>query len=57
MRKQSASLWITLFAFMVSLSSCEVITGIFKAGVWVGVLVVVGILALIVFVISRMGKK
>lgn len=57
MRKQSASLWITLFAFMVSLSSCEVITGIFKAGVWVGVLVVVGILALIVFAISRMGKK
>lgn len=57
MTKYPVSVWITLFAFMVSLSSCEVITGIFKAGVWVGVLVVVGILALIVFVISRMGKK
>jgi TRAP-type C4-dicarboxylate transport system permease large subunit len=38
------------------LSSCEVIGGIFKAGVWVGVLIVVGIIGLIVYLVSRGGK-
>lgn len=42
---------------LLSLSSCEVIGGIFKAGVWVGVLIVVGIIALIVYLISRSGKN
>ena len=38
------------------LSSCEAIAGIFKAGVWTGVIVVVGIIGLIIFFISR-GKN
>jgi hypothetical protein len=42
---------------LLSLSSCEVVAGIFKAGVWVGVLVVVGIIGLIVYLISRSGKS
>ncbi len=42
---------------MMSLSSCEVIGGIFKAGVWVGVLIVVGIIGLIIYLISRSGKN
>jgi hypothetical protein len=43
---------------MVSLSSCQVIGDIFKAGVWVGVLVVVGIIALIIFLVSKLsGRK
>ena len=48
-----------ILAFItVSLSSCELVGDIFKAGVWVGVLVVVGIIALIVFLISKLsGKK
>jgi len=42
----------------VSLSSCELVGDIFQAGVWVGVLVVVGIIALIIFLISKLrGKK
>lgn len=46
-----------LFIFITTfLSSCEVIGGIFKAGIWVGVLVVVGIIALILFFVGR-GKK
>lgn len=48
---------LSLLFVMLTLSSCEVIGGIFKAGVWVGVLVVVGIIALIFFLITRMGKK
>lgn len=42
---------------LVTLSSCEVIGGIFKAGVWVGVLAVVGVVALIIFLISKMGGR
>lgn len=42
---------------VLTLSSCEIIGGIFKAGVWSGVLIVVGIIALIVYLISRGGKN
>lgn len=36
-----------------TLSSCELIEGIFKAGVWTGVIVVVIVLALIIWLISK----
>lgn len=39
------------------LSSCSTIEGIFEAGMWTGVLVVVGIIALIVFIIFRFFRK
>ena len=39
------------------LSSCAVVGGIFKAGVWVGILIVVFIIAIIVFVVSKSAKK
>ena len=42
---------------MVSLTGCELIGDIFKAGVWVGVLIVVGIIALVVFLISKLSRK
>ena len=52
---------ISVFLFMAlvlsTLSGCEVIGDIFKAGVWVGVLIVVAIIALIIFIISKVGKK
>jgi hypothetical protein len=40
----------------VTLSSCEVIGGIFKAGMWVGILVVVAIIGLILWLVSR-GRR
>ena len=44
-------------AFIVFLSatltSCKLIEGIFKAGVWTGVIVVVLVLALIIWLISK----
>ncbi|MGX5820276.1 phosphatidate cytidylyltransferase [Chitinophaga lutea] len=48
--------WIFLLA-LVTLSSCEVIGGIFKAGVWTGLILVALVLALIIFLISRTGKR
>lgn len=50
---QLSFLIVTVTTF---LSSCEVVGGIFKAGVWVGVLVVVGIIALILYFVGK-GRK
>jgi hypothetical protein len=40
----------------MTLSSCEVVGGIFKAGVWVGILVVVFIVGLILWLVGR-GRR
>lgn len=52
-------LQITLLYFFIVIlfSSCELVEGIFKAGMGVGIFIVLAIIALIVFVISRFGKK
>jgi len=54
MKKFIYIFWILLLS--VFLDSCAVAGGIFKAGVWVGVLIVVAVIGLIVFLASR-GKK
>jgi uncharacterized membrane protein len=46
----------SLIVLMLSLTSCELIGDIFKAGVWAGVLMVVLVIALIVFVIGRLFR-
>lgn len=38
-------------------TGCSVIEGIFKAGVWSGVLLIVAIIAIIIFVIAKATKK
>jgi len=38
---------------MTTLTSCSAIEGIFKAGVWSGVILVVVVLAIIIWVISK----
>jgi hypothetical protein len=46
-----------MLIFIVTfLSGCEVIGGIFKAGVWVGVLIVAAIVGLIIFLIGKSRK-
>ena len=45
-----------LFLLTALLNSCAVVGGIFKAGVWTGILIVVGIIVLIVVVITRSRK-
>ncbi len=39
-----------------SLSGCELAKGIFKAGVWVGVLAVLAVIGLVVFAVSKLGS-
>jgi len=46
---------LLLIAF--TLSSCEAIAGIFKAGVWFGVIGVIVIIVIIFWLISKAGKK
>lgn len=47
------SLLLLLSGLLFSLSSCELIGDIFKAGVWVGVLGVVAVLVLILFLVRK----
>jgi len=45
---------LPLFLFIaITFSSCEVIGGIFKAGVWVGVLLVLLVIFIILWLVSR----
>ncbi|MFD2597937.1 hypothetical protein ACFSQ3_03150 [Sphingobacterium corticis] len=49
-----------LFAMVANLlTSCQVIEGIFKAGVWTGVIAVVVVVALIIWIIAKVagGRK
>lgn len=47
----------TAILIIVSSSSCAVIGGIFKAGVWTGVLLVAAILGAIIYFISAATKR
>lgn len=48
---------LVLITILLTFTNCELVEGIFKAGVGVGIFIVVAILAAIIFVISRFGKK
>lgn len=50
------SISFLLLIMSTVLSSCEAIAGIFKAGMWTGVIAVVAVIGLIIYFISR-GKK
>lgn len=51
--------WINalLIVAVLCFQSCAVIGGIFKAGVWVGVIAVILVILLIVFLVSRGSGK
>ncbi len=51
MKRLSPFTMLTLAS--LTLTGCEVVGGIFKAGVWVGVVLVVLVIALIVWLFSR----
>lgn len=54
MKKNSTLLLTSLLLFIITTtSSCQAIGDIFKAGVWVGVLVVVAVIGLIFWLVGR----
>jgi len=48
---------VSVIILLLSLSSCQVIGGIFKAGVGVGVFIVIAIIAVIIFIIAKVAGK
>ncbi len=56
---QVAKTFAVFALLMISMlmSSCELIGGIFKAGMGVGIFIVVAIIAVVVALIMRSGKK
>jgi len=49
---------LMLFIVLISFSSCSIIEGIFKAGVGVGIFIVIAVIAIIIFIISKIfGRK
>ncbi len=53
--KKIILLYFLFFSFV--LSSCAVVGGIFKAGVWVGALIVIAIVGLIIYLVMRGSNK
>ena len=54
--KQNALIYGSLLMVVSMLASCELIGDIFQAGVWVGVIIVVGVILLILWLINR-GRR
>ncbi len=46
-----------LLILLISVTSCSVVEGIFKAGMGVGIFILVIILAVIAFIISKVMRK
>lgn len=57
MKKSNGFFLAFLFAAITTLSSCEAIGGIFKAGIWVGIFVVVLVVGIILWVVSKARNK
>lgn len=53
---QFLTTFILLF-MLTTLSSCEAIAGIFKAGMGFGIFLVIMVVALIAFIVMKAGKK
>ena len=54
--KQSWFLSVVLFFSAVALTGCELVADIFKAGVWVGVLLVLGVIGIVIWLVSNAKK-
>ncbi|CAH0335433.1 hypothetical protein K5V07_05900 [Flavobacterium sp. CHNK8] len=49
---------ISLLSFLlITLSSCSIVKGIFKAGVGVGIFLVIAVIAILLFIITKIFKR
>jgi len=46
-----------IFTLLLLLSGCEVIGGIFNAGVYTGMFIVIFVIALIIFLVARVMRR
>jgi hypothetical protein len=56
MKKINLPVLAALAMIMFTATSCEAIAGIFKAGMWTGIIVVVLIIVLVIWLIGRSRK-
>ena len=57
-RFTSRLILLTLLSFsLLSFTSCQLIGDIFRAGIWTGIILVVLVVAIIIYVIAKIGKK
>jgi hypothetical protein len=54
--RHSPLLSTTLVISIVSLAGCEIAGDIFKAGVWVGAILVIGIIGLVIWMLTKAGS-
>ena len=57
MRNNIAFVTMVAFTLVFLLSSCEVIGGIFKAGMWTAFLIIAIVIALIIWIVTKMRRK
>lgn len=48
---------VIAFIILLTMNSCEVIEGIFEAGMGVGIFLVIAVIAIIIYIITRFFKK
>jgi uncharacterized membrane protein YdbT with pleckstrin-like domain len=46
----------SLLFLLISVSSCDVIAGIFEAGFWVGIILVVVVVLIVLYIINKLRK-
>jgi hypothetical protein len=51
--KKYSYLWLCALALAMSLSSCQVIGGIFKAGFWTAIILIVLVVVIILWLVGR----
>lgn len=54
--KQYNALYLLLVAMVFTFSSCELVGDIFQAGLVVGIIIVVAIIAIIIWIINRFRR-
>ena len=51
--KQFSSVWLFIVAMAMTLSSCEVVGGIFKAGFYTAIIAIVLVIVIILWIVRR----
>jgi hypothetical protein len=54
--KQYAYLWLSVLVMAMTLTSCELVEGIFKAGFWTAIILIVLVVGLILWLVGR-GRR
>jgi hypothetical protein len=53
---KNTQLWLGLVLIAVTISSCDIIGGVFKAGIYTAIIIIVLVIVLILWLIRRVRK-